>query len=549
MRARADLFDISVDNISVRRVLQSLADQAQVNLDFDPSIDGPISLNAYGQTLSEILERIARQLPIRFERIGETIVMVRDDFYIKQYSINYPDLARSYTSEFEGTADSAGGSSIGTTEIASSKLGTGSLWLDLEEAINNVLESVEIVFFEGGSGPVGQDEASQLENESVTRLAERVPLSTGTAFVHTLPDAGIVIVYGNSMHHQLASDIINTVTSTSRKQVLLQATVVEIILNNQYQQGIDWSVFNGANTHPKAIQSASTSYGRALLGPSLESVEEFQDFVSSFTDDEDEIQNLVRDFVEAPRFIPHTSASGGFFNASFTVGDLDFAVSLLDKFGDTRVVSSPRISALNGQGAILKVVTDQIYFTTEITRERDDAGVVTETIEVEEETVPVGFVVNVYPQIGDDGTIILSMRPSVSRVVGTAIQPSVGTNNAVGTAGVPILSVKEIETLMMLNNGQTAVMGGLIEDQLLDNNTSVPGLGGLPGIGNLFSNKNETTRRVEYVIFVSAKIIENPSIYGDYSEYLNLLPSDQTMRRDQTGTFLNRQVQQVPRAN
>ena len=549
-----DLYDVSVENVSVRQVLNSLADQSQLNLDVDSSVDGPISLSAYGQTLSELLERIRRQLPIRYERVGDTLVVMRDELYIKQYHINFPDLSRTYSGSSSTDVATSGSSSLGSASLSTTKNGSGSLWLDLEDAIDSVLTNLIVVLPQVSTAPAGVDEARVERQAIVEELVGREVDSSGrTAFVFTLPDAGLIVVYGNSEHHAVVSDMIGQVSDASRRQVLLQATVVEIQLNNQFQQGIDWSVFNASSSSPKLIQSAAQSYGPILGSTSTAEIEEVRSFYEAvFGEDEDAVNAAVSAFVDnaqgAPYF-PPGSSTGGFINSSFVVGDLQFAISLLDTFGDTKVVSSPRISALNGQGAILKVVTDQIYFSLEVTRERDDAGVVTETYEVTEETVPIGFSVDVYPQIGTDGTIILSMKPSVSRVVGTATQPTVGTENLVRQTGVPIVSVKEIETLMLLQDGQTAVMGGLIEDQQLDNDTSVPGAASIPGIGNLFKNTDQKSSRVEYVIFVSAKIIENPSIYGDYSEFRSYLPSDETFRRDQTGSFFSRGPRSVPRSN
>ena len=547
---QADTYDVLVENVSIRTVLTSLADQAQVNLDVDPFLDGPVNLSAYDQTLTEILERLSRQLPIRYERIGETLVVLRDTYYTKQYYLHYPDLTRTFTTTLDGAISTTGSGSLGSSSISADKEGSGSVWEDLEEAISEVLANLDFSAEQAGtSTPAGEDEDLAVEELGVETLAERVAEPSGvTSFVFALPDAGLLIVFGNSKQQEIASDIIEKVSTSSRRQVLLQATVVEIALNNQYQQGIDWSVFNSASDSAKLIQSASRSSGSVLSGVSIDELTQYREYVSTFTTDDTEINNLVRGFaLDSNPYRPPTSAAGGFFSGTFSVGDVSAAVSLLDKFGDTRVISSPRISTLNGQGAILKVVTDQIYFSTEVLRERDTSGLVTETITVEEETVPVGFVVSVYPQIGEDGTIILAMRPSISRVVGTAAQPTVGTVNAVRSSGVPIISVKELETLMMINDGQTAVMGGLIEDQILDANSSIPGVADIPGIGNLFKNKDERTTRVEYVIFVSAKIVTNPSIYGDYSDYRDLLPSETTLRRDQSDTFFNRPTLDVPR--
>jgi Flp pilus assembly secretin CpaC len=521
----------------------------------------------------------------------------------------------------------------------------------------------------------------------------------------------------------MVSEIISRVTETSRRQVMLQATVVEIALNNNYQQGIDWSVFNAASTGPRFIQSETASWGNVLQNRSFDAINQrraeleqyyglsrmqetmtipanyvtgdprvvvtpgtpavtrviqpgasggifnmtlttrfggalptvtwrqrrtedieiynpdyidfqrtntialpdgsfpanpYDQFVTVpgdffiggppvtvntpatpastttldfkvgalssifnmmnsplidadtgmeipasfwnaarpgavnvrnplYEQTQSMIEGMLQAFIDNGRGLqPSANASSGFLNGTFRFGDLQAAVSLLDRFGDTKVVSSPRVSALNGQGAILKVVEDAIYFQTTTTSETDiDTNTTTDQTSVTQQSVPIGFVCNVYPQIGADGTIILQMRPSVSRVTGYALPPTTGGGVS---SGVPIVSVKEIETLMLIQDGQTAVMGGLIEDQTLDQSVGVPGANKLPGLGNFFENKSQQSRRIEYVIFVTAKIIENPSLNGDYREYLDWLPSDETFHRDQTGNIFNNEIDKVSRA-
>lgn len=545
------LFDIVVENVSVRQVFLSLADQAQLNLDVDPRVDGLVSMNAYGQTLDQIFERIRRQLPIRYEKIGGSLVVLNDDLYFKQYSLTFPDLARSFSATVSGEVPSAGEATPGSSDIEVEKNGEGSLWDSLQEAMDVVLEQGYVEYDFVAAGPFGADESTELAGEIATDLAERGGVRVvDEPFVHMLRDAGLIIAFASSEQHRLLDDIIRTVTETSRRQVLLQATVVEIALNNNYQQGIDWSIFNETGPGPRFLQSETGNIGSALPTPSIEQITNYRTSLealiidSTGAPDVAAINALVNTF-SAIKDTPGSSATGGFLNSSFTVGDLDFAISLLDKFGDTRVVSSPRISTLNGQGAILKVVEDQVFFSVETTVETDDDGLITETIEVEAQTIPVGMVVSVYPQIGADGSIVLAMRPSISRVTGFAEAPSVGAITS--ALRVPIISIKEIETLMLLNDGQTAVLGGLIEDLSQDGSTGIPGANKIPGIGGLFENVSQSARRLEYVIFVSAKIIRNPSIHGDYREFKELLPSDEIFQRDQTRSFFGNEISAVPR--
>jgi type II secretory pathway component GspD/PulD (secretin) len=712
-----EVFDIVVDNVSVRQVLLSIADQAQLDLDVDPRVEGLISMNAYGQTVQQILERIRKQLPLRFERVGDTLVVMNDELYYRQYTMDFPHLSRTYSASSSGDAPSSGGSSLGTSAVGTVKEGTGSVWSDVETAINRIL-SQNFNTYQPNAGPVGSSDPEGAQAAAVAgQVAARSGFEVvGAPFVHLMPDAGLLIVYASSEQHHMVSEIISRVTETSRRQVMLQATVVEIALNNNYQQGIDWSVFNAASTGPRFIQSETASWGNVLQNRSFDAINQrraeleqyyglsrmqetlnipanyvtgtprtvvtapvapvtqviapgsltgiyaspvttnfgavlppstwdhrrtqdyqiynpaFVSFAAANPGDDnpfDEfltvpanfftqgpavtivtpgsaggtttldfkvgatnsifgfmngplidadtgmqipvdfwntarpgavnvknplyeqtqsmIEGMLQAFIDNGRGLqPSANASSGFLNGTFRFGDLQAAVSLLDRFGDTKVVSSPRVSALNGQGAILKVVEDAIYFQTTTTSETDiDTNTTTDQTSVTQQSVPIGFVCNVYPQIGADGTIILQMRPSVSRVTGYALPPTTGGGVS---SGVPIVSVKEIETLMLIQDGQTAVMGGLIEDQTLDQSVGVPGANKLPGLGNFFENKSQQSRRIEYVIFVTAKIIENPSLNGDYREYLDWLPSDETFHRDQTGNIFNNEIDKVSRA-
>ncbi len=550
-----ELFDVVYAG-SVRELLIRLSDQAALNLDIDTRVDGYVQISAYDQTIAQILERLKKQLPIRYETIGDTLIILNDESYVKQYHLSFPDLTRTYSSSVDGSTPTSGSGSLGSAAIGISKDGTGSVWQDLEEAIGVVIAGLTNQAPSSlDRGPSSTDETASEEREELTQLADRASLGTAAvSFVHTMPDIGLIIFFGNAKQHELVSAIIARIESSSKRQVLLQATVVEIALNNKFQQGIDWSVFNSTGRSLKAAQSQRVKNGSVIGNVSqaqLESLKSRLELI--YPTDEGEVgalqaaanRLLIQNSLEQAAGVtqPLTSQTG-FLNFNFGIGDLDAAISLLDQFGDARVVSSPRISTLNGQPAILKVVEDNIYFNTEITRDEADDGTVTETVSVNQNIIPVGFVVNVYPQISADDTIILSMRPSISRVTGTVQPPTVGT---VSSSPVPIVSVKEIETLLLLQDGQTSVMGGLIEDQIIDSSTNVPGAADIAGIGDIFKNKDQQTRRVEYVIFVSAKIVNNPSIYGDYSDFQDLLPSDETLRRDTSGSLLTRPGARVPR--
>ena len=218
-------------------------------------------------------------------------------------------------------------------------------------------------------------------------------------------------------------------------------------------------------------------------------------------------------------------------------------MQLLDVFGDSRVLSSPRISALNNQAAILRVVDQEVYFNIEVNDTvNEETGQLTgREYTIEENTVDVGFVMNVLPQISASDEIILNLKPAVTRVLeyrSAPVPAALGGLSGSVQNFVPITRVRELDSIISLRDGEVAVLGGLLEDRTGDNNRSVPGLSKLPGIGALFENIDQRTYKTEFIVFIKASVIKNPSLNGDYSDYLKLLPDSDFIQRDRENTYL-----------
>jgi general secretion pathway protein D len=139
------------------------------------------------------------------------------------------------------------------------------------------------------------------------------------------------------------------------------------------------------------------------------------------------------------------------------------------------------------------------------------------------QSVSVGLVMSVTPQISENGSILLNVRPTISSLKGagkTDPTPGLAVANV-----VPEIQTREMESMLRLSDGEVAVMGGLMEDRINYTTSQIPGLGGLPVIGNFFSNRNDTTTKTELVIFLKPTIIRDPSINGDYRSFRDQLPS------------------------
>jgi general secretion pathway protein D len=176
---------------------------------------------------------------------------------------------------------------------------------------------------------------------------------------------------------------------------------------------------------------------------------------------------------------------------------------------------------LNTQPARLKVVDNLDYFEIKNDSTTTTAGLVTNNFTATAKSISVGLVMSVTPQISENGSILLNVRPTISSKTSDVTDP---TPN-VGQNLVPVIQTRELESMLRLSDGEVAVMGGLMEDKLSNNTSQVPGLGALPGIGNFFRNRSDTNTKTELVIFLKPTIIRDPSIDGDYRSFRGQLPT------------------------
>jgi general secretion pathway protein D len=281
---------------------------------------------------------------------------------------------------------------------------------------------------------------------------------------------------------------------------MVEATIVEVGLNDQYQAGVDWEILR--NDGESGIEFNSGALGAGVLDNTLST------FVLGVTDPD----------------------VGG--------ASVNVTVNLLERFGSTRVLSSPRLMVLNNQTALLKVVEELVYFTVEVTNTDATQNAQGRTfVQSDVHSVPVGLVMAVTPQISANQEVTLTVRPTISQKIGDATDP--GPQLAVQLNGgsdaeienlVPVIRTREMESVLKLVNGQIGVLGGLMQDDARDGTREMPGLSRVPLVGDLFFSTDEfENRKTELVIFLRPVIVEQPSLERDlreYGRYLGATPAD-----------------------
>jgi general secretion pathway protein D len=212
-------------------------------------------------------------------------------------------------------------------------------------------------------------------------------------------------------------------------------------------------------------------------------------------------------------------------------------VAFLEQFGRTRVLSSPKVIALNNQTAVMKVVDQQVYFSLKITEDKNENGVVVNrTYNSEIHTVPVGLVMQVTPHIAESGNVMLSVRPTITRITGYVEDPAIAMIAADSQLGirslVPNLQVREFDSSLKVPSGQIAVLGGLIQDSQQNERTGMPGLSRLPLLGDLFSYRDDSIRKTELVIFLRPLALNEASLSRELSHFRQFSPGQDFFQRE-----------------
>lgn len=513
-------YTVVVNDVPVKDLLFSIARDTQYNIDLHPGIAGNVSLNAVQEPLPAILERIARQANLRYEMNGRTVSIMPDTPYVKTYAVNYVNVARNTTSSVGVAAQiaSTGGGGIGTGTGAAGGSGSSAsgnsstttvssesnndLWTVLADNIRTILAGTRAVTqnTEERAARLDAEKRARAERVSQAEAASKAgagaaslftaafadqPAGDGKNDVAANPVAGTVSVLGTAKQHELVQQYLDRVMQSAQRQVLIEATIVEVSLKDQYRAGIDWS---------KALQGA-TGWSINTLGGGTNA-----------------LAATLTPFIQATYT---KSGSNGFVAA----------IDLLESFGNTKVLSSPKLMALNNQTALLKVVDNLVYFTVKADTNQN-ANNTTTTFTTTPQTVPVGIVMTMTPQINENGMVSLTVRPTISRLVGTVQDPNPDLKTAGVTNSVPVIQVREMESLLQIRSGQTVILGGLIQDDRNNARDGLPGLSRPEGLGAVFGQHERINSQTELVIFLRPIVVSNPTLESEeLRQFQRLLPS------------------------
>lgn len=542
---KAPTYTVVVSEVPVKELLFALARDTKQNIDIHPGLQGLVSLNAINETLPGILDRISKQVNMRFKIDGQTVIVSPDAPYMKTYKVNYVNMTRETTSEIgvtgqiQGGASSGGGGAGGGAGGGSNKnasstivktVSNNNFWDTLRDNIRAILTSTRNQNMtaeqraERAETVRAQREERLQQAEAVARAGQGAPqlfnsvfgAQTGAAAAPTANDilndivvnavAGTVSVQATEKQHALIQQHIDSITQVAQRQVLIEATIAEVTLSDAYQGGIDWSRL-ASSGGLNLTQTLTTGVANAFSAGAL---------------------------------------TVGYTNANSQIGNITASVKLLQQFGNTRVLSSPKLMALNNQTALLKIVDNIVYFNIDATTTTAANVGTNTTFTTTALTIPIGMVMSMTPQVNDNGQVSLSVRPTVTRLNGFANDPNPSLCSAAIAASnggkcltnpVPQVQTREMESVLQLVSGQTAVLGGLMQENTSYARNAIPGAGNPANTGvlsELFSMRNDSITKTELVIFLRATVITNPSLESEELKFFErMLPRQTDAPNDQ----------------
>ena len=526
-------YSVVVANQPVREVLLAMARETKVNFDIHPGLQGSVTLNAIDQTLKQILTRMSRQVDMRWEQDGQTISVMPDSPFLRNYRVDYVNMSRDVSQTVGISTQVISGAVGGSTSQSSGSANNSTLtitgtsknrfWETLEKNIKDMLRETDKLLPEGSSETFvsqrgqAQSASSQTATQRRGTTATTAVSSTQApgesastqnnetveqrltfreaASVIVNPETGIVSVRATSRQQEKVREFLEQVAGSSRRQVLIEATVVEVTLNDNYQSGVDWSALG--------INGLGYSFTQAFAGPNIPGT---------------------------PNVLPTSAFTVQYTNPRAAIGgSISSTVKLLDSFGKTRVLSSPKLMVINNQTAVLKVVDNQVYFTIKADTVTNQTTSIT-TFTTTQNVVPVGFIMNVTAQISEDDLVTLDVRPTVTRIIDTVQDPNPSLAAANVQSLIPITQTREMESVLKVASGQTAVLGGLMLDSFQGQRVGLPIASQIPLLGDLVSKRNDVAIKSELVIFIRPVVVREASLDGDLSSYRRYLPDEDFFR-------------------
>ena len=500
--ALEERFNVAFNNVPAQQFFRSIVAGTRYNMLVHPEVGGNISANLKDVTIAETLEAIREMYGYDYKIEGTRITIRPLTMQTRMFQVNYLTAKRRGMSNLRVNSTSvadAGGVNRNNGGQNQGNMG------------NNT----------GGQNQGGQNggNAVQIDSTDINTVSENdfwgelkaaldaiVGSKEGGRSVVISPQSGVVVIRAMPDELRSIDAYLKATQLAVDRQVILEAKILEVELNDRFQSGINWASFASIkSSHPNRVSGGMIGPGANLAPlprdggqPAIIANGQGLSASTGFS-----LSNAA-------------TAAGSLFGFAFQTNNFAALISFLESQGNVHVLSSPRVAAMNNQKAVLKIGTDEFFVTgiTNTINTTNSGSTVTPSVTVQ--PFFSGVVLDVTPQIDDKGNILLHVHPSVSQVSTVNKDVDLGT---AGTVRLPLAasSTSELDSIVRGQNGQVVAIGGLMRQASTGDVDQLPGADKLPVLGALFRNKNRVNQKRELVVLIKPTIVEGAS---DWSQDL-----------------------------